>query len=199
MALPRWSSIPIKAKIFKIAGQLRPEYVVAVRGIVSARPPGTVNSALDTGEIEVYSDTVEILNKSETPPFEVMDDSNVSLELRLKHRYLDLRRPIVQKRLIFRHKICQTIREYLDSLDFVDIETPVLTKSTRKGQGIIWCPAGSILGSFTHYPSRPSFSNKSSWWLAMIATFKSYAVFAMKTSERSGSRSLHKWIWRCLS
>jgi len=116
---------------FKIAGQLRHEYVVSVRGIVSARPPGTVNSALDTGEIEVYSDTVEILNKSETPPFEVMDESKVALELRLKHRYLDLRRPIVQKRLIFRHKICQTIREYLDRLDFVDIETPVLPQSPQ--------------------------------------------------------------------
>ena len=184
---------------FKIAGQLRPEYVVAVRGIVSARPPGTVNSALDTGEIEVYSDTVEILNKSETPPFEVMDDSNVSLELRLKHRYLDLRRPIVQKRLIFRHKICQTIREYLDSLDFVDIETPVLTKSTPEGARDYLVPSRVNLGKFYALPQSPQLFKQ----ILMVAGYDRYfqivRCFRDEDLRASGDRSLHKWIWRCLS
>src|SRR3989304_10572762 len=118
---------------FEIAGQLRHEYVVAIQGMVSARPPGTTNPDLDTGEIEVYSDTVEILNSSETPPFEVMDEGNVSLELRLKHRYLDLRRPMEKKRLIFRQEVCIEIREYNDCFVCVDIEPRVLAKSTPEG------------------------------------------------------------------
>ncbi len=94
------------SEFYDIARQLRQEYVIAIKGSVSARPTGTVNPNLDTGEIEVHADTLEVLNKSETPPFEIADESNVSLELRLKYRYLDLRRSIMQKRLIFRHKIC---------------------------------------------------------------------------------------------
>ena len=155
---------------FKIAGQLRHEYVVAIRGMVSARPPGTTNPDLDTGEIEVYSDTVEILNRSETPPFEIVDEGNVSLELRLKHRYLDLRRPIVQKRLIFRHKICQTIREYLDRLDFVDIETPVLTKSTPEGARDYLVPSRINLGKFYALPQSPQLFKQ----ILMVAGYDRY-------------------------
>ena len=189
---------PDKGKEFyETAQQLRHEYVVAICGIVPARPDGTLNPNLDTGEIEVYADTIETLNKSETPPFEIGGESNVSLELRLKHRYLDLRRPIMQKRLIFRHKICQTIREYLDRLDFVDIETPVLTKSTPEGARDYLVPSRINLGKFYALPQSPQLLSKYSWLLAMTDIFKLFAASVTKTSVPSDSLNLRKWIWKC--
>ncbi|MDQ1272343.1 MAG: aspartyl-tRNA synthetase [Planctomycetota bacterium] len=162
---------PTKGKEFyDTAGQLRPEYVVAIQGIVSPRPEGTLNPNLDTGEIEVFADTLEILNRSETPPFEITDDSNVSLELRLKHRYLDLRRSAMQKRLIFRHKVCQTIREYLDRLNFVDIETPVLTKSTPEGARDYLVPSRVNLGKFYALPQSPQLFKQ----ILMVAGYDRY-------------------------
>lgn len=157
-------------EFYQTAGQLRPEYVVAIRGVVSARPAGTLNPNLDTGEIEVYAHTLEILNKSETPPFEITDESKVSLELRLKHRYLDLRRSLMQKRLIFRHKICQTIREYLDRLNFIDIETPVLTKSTPEGARDYLVPSRINLGKFYALPQSPQLFKQ----ILMVAGYDRY-------------------------
>lgn len=162
---------PTKGKEFyDTAGQLRPEYVVAIQGIVSPRPEGTLNSNLDTGEIEVIADVLEILNRSETPPFEITDESNVSLELRLKHRYLDLRRSAMQKRLIFRHKVCQTIRECLDRLNFVDIETPVLTKSTPEGARDYLVPSRVNLGKFYALPQSPQLFKQ----ILMVAGYDRY-------------------------
>lgn len=155
---------------YEIASQLRPEYVVAIRGSVYARPPGTVNTQLDTGEIEVYADTLHILNKSDTPPFEITDGSSVSLELRLKYRYLDLRRSVMQKRLIFRHKVCQTIREYLDRLNFVDIETPVLTKSTPEGARDYLVPSRINTGKFYALPQSPQLFKQ----ILMVAGYDRY-------------------------
>ncbi len=157
-------------EFYTTAGQLRPEYVVAIQGAVSARPEGTLNPNLDTGEIEVYADTLEILNKSETPPFEIEDESKVSLELRLKHRYLDLRRPVMQRRLIFRHKVCQVIREYLDRLNFIDIETPVLTKSTPEGARDYLVPSRVNLGKFYSLPQSPQLFKQS----LMVAGYDRY-------------------------
>ncbi|UJS18359.1 MAG: aspartate--tRNA ligase [Candidatus Jettenia sp.] len=158
------------SEFYDIARQLRQEYVIAIKGSVSARPTGTVNPNLDTGEIEVHADTLEVLNKSETPPFEIADESNVSLELRLKYRYLDLRRSIMQKRLIFRHKICQTIREYLDRLNFVDIETPVLTKSTPEGARDYLVPSRVNLGKFYALPQSPQLFKQ----ILMVAGYDRY-------------------------
>lgn len=158
------------SEFYETARQLRHEYVVAIRGIVSARPAGTLNPNLDTGEIEVYADALEILNRSETPPFEITDENKVSLELRLKHRYLDLRRPIMQKRLIFRHKICQTIREYLDRLNFVDIETPVLTKSTPEGARDYLVPSRVNPGNFYALPQSPQLFKQ----ILMVAGYDRY-------------------------
>jgi len=155
---------------FALAQQLRPEYVIAVQGQVASRPFGTSNPNLATGEIEVYADTVELLNRSETPPFDIVDENNVSLELRLKHRYLDLRRPLMQKRLIFRHKICQTIREYLDRLDFVDIETPVLTKSTPEGARDYLVPSRVNQGKFYALPQSPQLFKQ----ILMVAGYDRY-------------------------
>lgn len=158
------------SEFYETARQLRHEYVVAIRGIVSARPAGTLNPNLDTGEIEVYAAALEILNRSETPPFEITDENKVSLELRLKHRYLDLRRPIMQKRLIFRHKICQTIREYLDRLNFVDIETPVLTKSTPEGARDYLVPSRVNPGNFYALPQSPQLFKQ----ILMVAGYDRY-------------------------
>lgn len=157
-------------ELYETARQLRPEYVITIRGTVSARPQGTENPKLDTGEIEVYADSTEVLNRAETPPFEITDESNVSLELRLKHRYLDLRRPIMQKRLTFRHKICQTIREYLDDLNFIDIETPVLTKSTPEGARDYLVPSRINLGKFYALPQSPQLFKQ----ILMVAGFDRY-------------------------
>jgi len=158
------------SEFYETARQLRHEYVVAIRGIVSARPAGTLNPNLDTGEIEVYAAALEILNRSETPPFEITDENKVSLELRLKHRYLDLRRPIMQKRLIFRHKICQTIREYLDRLNFVDIETPMLTKSTPEGARDYLVPSRVNPGNFYALPQSPQLFKQ----ILMVAGYDRY-------------------------
>jgi aspartyl-tRNA synthetase len=158
------------SEFFHTAEQLRSEYVVAIQGTVFARPPGTSNPHLDTGEIEVYADTIDILNKSETPPFEIEDKSKVSLELRLKHRYLDLRRPVMQKRLIFRHRICQTMREYFDRLNFVDIETPVLTKSTPEGARDYLVPSRINLGKFYALPQSPQLFKQ----ILMVAGYDRY-------------------------
>lgn len=157
-------------EFYDIARQLRHEYVIALQGKVSLRPPGTVNPNLDTGEIEVYADALEILNRSETPPFEIEDAAGVSLELRLKYRYLDLRRPVMQKRMTFRHKVCQTIREYLDRLDFVDIETPFLTKSTPEGARDYLVPSRVNQGKFYALPQSPQLFKQ----ILMVAGYDRY-------------------------
>lgn len=137
------------------AGELRAEFVVAVRGEVRERPPGTVNPRLPTGEIELYARELDILNRSETLPFEVEEGANVSLEHRLRYRYLDLRRPAMQHHLIFRHRLCQLIRQYLDSQGFIEVETPFLTKSTPEGARDYLVPSRMSPGAFYALPQSP--------------------------------------------
>ena len=137
------------------AGELRAEFVVAVRGEVRERPPGTVNPRLTTGEIELYAGELDILNRSETLPFEVEEGANVSLEHRLRYRYLDLRRPTMQNHLIFRHRLCQLIRQYLDSQGFIEVETPFLTKSTPEGARDYLVPSRMSPGAFYALPQSP--------------------------------------------
>ena len=137
------------------AGELRAEFVVAVRGEVRERPPGTVNPRLPTGEIELYAMELDILNRSETLPFEVEEGANVSLEHRLRYRYLDLRRPTMQNHLIFRHRLCQLIRQYLDSQGFIEVETPFLTKSTPEGARDYLVPSRMSPGAFYALPQSP--------------------------------------------
>ncbi len=115
------------------AEKLRREWCIQVYGNVIARPKGMENAKLKTGDIEVDAASLNILNESETPPFEIDDKIETNEELRLKYRYLDLRRPVMQQRLLTRHKASQAAREYLSSQNFLEIETPMLVKTTPGG------------------------------------------------------------------
>ena len=123
---------PDNAAAFEIAEHIRNEFVLKVTGVVRHRPPGTVNPNLVSGEIEVLVQSIEILNSSLTPPF-LMDDENLSEAVRLEHRYLDLRRPEMQANLRLRYKVAMAVRTFLDQHGFIDVETPMLTKSTPEG------------------------------------------------------------------
>ena len=143
------------AEAHKKASVLRSEYVIAVRGKVMERPGDMINPKLETGEIEVVTDKPEILNTSETPPFEITSDTDVSTELRLKYRYLDLRRPVMQKYLTSRHKVCQVARQYFDRNNFIEVETPFLTKSTPEGARDYLVPSRINRGQFYALPQSP--------------------------------------------
>jgi len=138
-----------------LAETLRPEFVIAARGKVLQRPAGTVNPDLATGEIEILIDEAELLNKSDTPAFEIADDIEVSQELRLKYRYLDLRRKSMQRNLIARHQVTQAIRDTLNKQDFIEIETPFLTKSTPEGARDYLVPSRLSPGHFYALPQSP--------------------------------------------
>ncbi len=138
----------------KKADSLRKEFVVAVRGIVQKRG-GAINPNLSTGEIEIKAEELRILSKSETPPFAIEENSDANELLRLKHRYLDLRRPDMQKNLILRHRIAKIARDYYDSQGFLEIETPMLTKSTPEGARDYLVPSRVHPGKFYALPQSP--------------------------------------------
>ena len=140
--------------VFATAEQVRNEFVVRVKGLVRARPEGTVNPDLPTGEIEVLGKELEILNRAETPPFQ-LDDEDMSEELRLRYRYVDLRRPVMQQRIMLRALTTRTLRRYLDEHGFLDIETPMLTKSTPEGARDYLVPSRVHAGKFFALPQSP--------------------------------------------
>ena len=117
----------------ELAGTLRDEYCIAVRGEVTPRPEGLVNPKMKTGEVEVNVGEIEILSVSETPKFEIAESIDTNEEVRLRYRFLDLRRPPLQRSLITRHRITKAIRDYFEGEGFIEIETPFLTKSTPEG------------------------------------------------------------------
>lgn len=137
-----------------VAHELRSEYVVKIEGEVVPRPEGTVNAKLATGEIEIKATSVEILNKSETPPYP-LDEDNVNEDLRLQYRYLDLRRPKMARNLRIRHDVCKATRDYMDEQGFLEIETPMLFKSTPEGAREYIVPSRTNPGLFYALPQSP--------------------------------------------
>lgn len=143
------------SSFFNQAEKLRPEYVLAVSGEVLMRSPETVNPAVNSGEIEVVVEDMEVFNASEVPPFYIQDGINTDENLRLRYRYLDLRRPEMQHMLEMRHKSMMTARSYLDKHGFWEIETPVLTRSTPEGARDYLVPSRTVPGSFFALPQSP--------------------------------------------
>ena len=158
------------ADAHKLAREDRSQYVLAVTGKDAPRPGKTVNPKLPTGEIEVLVNDLAILNQAKTPPFTIEDETDVAENLRLKYRYLDLRRPSLQKALITRHKITQTVRRFLDNHGFIDVETPFLTKSTPEGARDYLVPSRVNPGLFFALPQSPQLFKQ----ILMVAGFERY-------------------------
>ena len=144
---------PDRAEIFAAAERIRGEYVLAVKGLVRERPEGTINPNMPTGQVEVLAHELEILNRSETPPFH--HDEQVGEELRLKYRYLDLRREEMMSNLMLRHKVTKAMRNFLDDDGFIDVETPMLTRATPEGARDYIVPSRTHPGKFFALPQSP--------------------------------------------
>ena len=160
---------PDRAETFTTANGLRNEFVVRVEGRVRERPAGTTNTNLVSGEIEVLATGLEILNASQTPPF-MMDDEQLSENVRLQYRFLDLRRPQMQNNLRLRHRAARAVRNYLDNNGFIDIETPMLYKSTPEGAREFLVPARMHDGQFYALPQSPQLFKQ----LLMVAGYDRY-------------------------
>jgi aspartyl-tRNA synthetase len=161
---------PQQNEIFTSAEQIRNEFVLEIHGQVKARPEGTINQQLKTGKIEIIVDQVDILNTSQPLPFQLDDYAHVSEEVRLKHRYLDLRRPEMRERFEIRAKIARIIRHFLDHQGFLDIETPFLTKATPEGARDYLVPSRNFPGEFYALPQSPQLFKQ----LLMMSGFDRY-------------------------
>ncbi|ABO49295.1 aspartyl-tRNA synthetase [Desulforamulus reducens MI-1] len=145
----------VDQEAFKKAEGVRNEYVLAVVGRVNGRPEGTINPNMATGEVEVYAHTLRLLNRAKTPPFYIEDNIEVDENLRLRYRYLDLRRPEMHKAMMLRHRASKSIRDFLDQHGFLEIETPMLTKSTPEGARDYLVPSRVNPGKFYALPQSP--------------------------------------------
>ena len=159
---------PEDRAIFETAEKLRLEFVVRVRGLVRARPEGTVNANLTSGRVEIVASELEVLNRSDPLPFQL--DESVNEEIRLRYRYIDLRREVMTERLRLRHRITRSIRGYLDANGFIDIETPMLTKATPEGARDYLVPSRTHPGKFFALPQSPQIFKQ----LLMMAGFDRY-------------------------
>jgi aspartyl-tRNA synthetase len=160
---------PDRAEMFAVAESLRNEFCVQVKGLVRARPDGTTNDNLKSGKIEVLCHELKVLNPSVTPPFQ-LDDDNLSETTRLTHRVLDLRRPYMQNNLMLRYRVAMEVRKFLDANGFVDIETPMLTKSTPEGARDYLVPSRVHDGMFFALPQSPQLFKQ----LLMVAGYDRY-------------------------
>jgi aspartyl-tRNA synthetase len=160
---------PDRAATFATAERIRNEYVLRVTGKVRRRPAGTENPELASGEVETLAHEIEILNPSVTPPFQ-LDEEHLNENVRLTHRVIDLRRPVMQRHLILRHRVAMAVRRYFDALGFLDIETPMLTKSTPEGARDYLVPSRVNPGQFFALPQSPQLFKQ----LLMIAGYDRY-------------------------
>jgi aspartyl-tRNA synthetase len=177
---------PERGGIFTSAEQLRPEWSISVEGEVVRRPEGNENPDLPTGAIEVEATGLEILNPSETPPFEIERDRPVDETLRLKYRYLDLRRERMRDKILLRHRVVKYMRDYLDDRGFVEIETPLLTASTPEGARDYLVPSRLYPGQFYALPQSPQQFKQ----LLMVAGFERYFQIAraLRDEDQRGDR-----------
>ncbi|HEY0941396.1 MAG TPA: aspartate--tRNA ligase [Steroidobacter sp.] len=159
---------PDARDVFADAERLRSEFCIRIKGLVRARPAGTANATLASGQVELLARELEILSRSETPPFH--HDEPVNEELRLKYRYLDLRRDVMQKRIRLRHQVTRAMRQYLDDNGFIDIETPMLTKATPEGARDYLVPSRTHPGQFFALPQSPQLFKQ----LLMMAGYDRY-------------------------
>jgi aspartyl-tRNA synthetase len=157
-------------EVHKRAEVVRPEYVIAVEGRVAPRGAGAVNPNLATGDVEVVADRIWILNESRTPPFPVEDEVTVSEDVRLKYRYVDLRRPRMQHNIVLRTKIAQAVRETLWAQGFLEIETPFMTRSTPEGARDYLVPCRVQPGLFYALPQSPQIFKQ----ILMVSGFDKY-------------------------
>ncbi|MBR5859550.1 MAG: aspartate--tRNA ligase [Clostridia bacterium] len=158
--------------VFEKALELKTEYVVSAVGVVRER--SSKNPDIPTGNIEIFASSVRVLGESETPPFEITDDCKTNEELRITHRYLDLRRPVLQNNIIFRAKVAKSVRDYLCDQGFIEIETPILIKSTPEGARDYLVPSRVHKGSFYALPQSPQLYKQ----LSMVAGFDKYFQIA---------------------
>jgi len=155
---------------FEKVGRVRNEFVLAVKGTVRKRPPGTDNPELPTGELEIAAQELRILNTAQTPPFDLTTDKDLGENIRLKYRYLDLRRPALQRNLLLRNQVVKIIRDFLHKENFIDVETPFLTKSTPEGARDYLVPSRVNPGCFYALPQSPQLFKQ----LLMIAGYDRY-------------------------
>jgi len=160
---------PDATSAFAVAESVRSEYVLKIVCIVRARPEGAVNANLATGEVEMIATDIEILNASLTPPF-MLDDENLTETVRLQHRYIDLRRPAMQKNMMLRYRVAKTLRDYLDTNGFIEVETPMLTRSTPEGARDYLVPSRVHAGQFFALPQSPQLFKQ----LLMVSGFDRY-------------------------
>jgi aspartyl-tRNA synthetase len=165
---------PEEKDTFALAETCRNEYVISVEGKVRERPEGTVNLELDTGEVEVVGSSLKILNPSLPIPFQLDDHASVGEETRLKYRFLDLRREEMHKNIILRSKTSKCVRDYLDTNEFIEIETPLLTKATPEGARDYLVPSRTFPGSFFALPQSPQLFKQT----LMASGFQRYYQFA---------------------
>lgn len=160
----------ISAEALKIAESVRSEYVLSVEGEVVARSEGTVNKNLSTGKIEILVHSMQVINAAKTPPFMIQDETDVAEDVRLKYRYLDLRRPVMFNTFKLRHQVTKTIRDFLDSEEFLEVETPILTKSTPEGARDYLVPSRVHPSEFYALPQSPQIFKQ----LLMVSGFERY-------------------------
>ncbi|HLS20912.1 MAG TPA: aspartate--tRNA ligase [Bacillota bacterium] len=164
----------VSATALNIADKVRSEYVVKITGTIVKRAPETINKAMKTGTIEVVADHLEILNKAKTPPFVIEDKTGASEEIRLKYRYLDLRRDSLQETIKIRHEITQAVRNFLNNEQFLEMETPILTKSTPEGARDYLVPSRVHQGKFFALPQSPQLFKQ----MIMMGGFEKYYQIA---------------------
>ena len=165
---------PENVSAFEIADKVRNEFVIKITGEVRLRPKGMINPNMPTGEIEIIGDTIEILNQAKPVPFQLDGYTDVSEDIRLTYRYLDLRKDTLQANLIFRSKVSSLVRQYLEDQDFLNIETPLLTKATPEGARDYLVPSRVYPGHFFALPQSPQIFKQ----LLMISSFDRYYQIA---------------------